>query len=309
MSCWQILHGDCLDVLRGMDAESVNCCVTSPPYWGLRDYGVDGQFGIEATLKEHVKKMVAVFGEVRRVLRGDGTCWLNLGDSYASSTKGSGGISKKQGSNKGSYHNGVRLENVLPAKNLVGVPWRVALALQEDGWILRQDIIWHKSNPMPESVTDRCTKSHEYMFLLTKSARYWWDAEVMKEKSVGPLRDRAKNNGESAVDTKTRGYNCVCGCTGHRNRRSVWTIAAAPYPSAHFATFPPKLVEPCILAGCPPGGLVLDPFTGSGTTGAVAITHGRRFAGIELNSKYIDLANERIAAVYSDTIFQEPTAI
>jgi DNA modification methylase len=301
-----ILQGDSLTMLRGLDACSVQCCVTSPPYYGLRDYGVDGQLGLESTPDEYVAKMVEVFREVKRVLRADGTVWLNLGDSYTSGGAGRndgnhradgrpGGMSYKA---TGVTHN--RGLCGLKPKDLIGIPWRVAFALQADGWYLRQDIIWHKPNPMPESVRDRCTKAHEYIFLLSKSARYYYDADAISETSVEAPRKREKNNGESAVDTKMRGHDCNCGNSGKRNRRSVWTVTTQPFKGAHFAVFPPKLITPCILAGSPVGGTVLDPFTGSGTTGIVCAQLGRAFVGIELNPEYYEMARKRIE--YAESI-------
>jgi DNA modification methylase len=276
-----------------MPDESVNCCVTSPPYWGLRDYGVGGQLGLESTPEEYVARMVDVFREVRRVLRDDGVCFLNLGDSYAGSANAGGETTRTCNSKPNARDKDLptkRGDGIKP-KDLIGIPWRVAFALLEDGWTLRQDIIWAKPNPMPESVRDRCTKAHEYIFLLSKSARYWWDAGAMKEPSVQPWRagtvekcfGPANPEGTLRQDTGRHGLRTVT-----RNRRSVWTISTRPYKGAHFATFPPKLVEPCILAGCPVGGIVLDPFAGSGTTLAVAIQHGRQAIGIELNPKYAD---------------------
>lgn len=301
-----ILHGDAVAQLRTIPANSINCCVTSPPYFGLRDYGADGQIGLEPTLSDYVAKLVAVFAEVKRVLRDDGTLWLNLGDSYGSSgaaslqsnfAKGGGKhVSRICGSAKGD------------AKQLLGVPWRVAFALQDAGWFLRQDIIWHKPNPMPESVRDRCTKSHEYIFLLSKQKKYYYDSEAIKEPCVYPgdlglLRGKVVANSplvsshapsikarqEAGVDSTTAGHET-------RIKRDVWTVATKPYKGAHFACFPPKLIEPCVLAGCPVGGVVLDPFFGSGTTGMVAVQHGRRYVGIELNSEYIELAKQRVEA-------------
>jgi DNA modification methylase len=301
-----IYHGDCMDILHGLDAESVNCCVTSPPYWRLRDYGVDGQIGLERTPEEYVAKMVAVFREVWRVLRKDGTVWLNLGDSYASGkgtcfNPGGGDLSlgkerKAIGVHPLDRGNRSTLKaSGLKPKDLVGIPWRVAFALQADGWWLRQDIIWHKPNPMPESVTDRCTKAHEYIFLLSKSARYYYDAEAVKEPGTGrPIFDN--NNSRAVVDTSRNDHGRHNpDLATNRNKRSVWTIATQPYPGAHFATFPPKLIEPCILAGCPIGGVVLDPFMGSGTTMAVAQKHNRKAVGCELNKDYIGLAEKRLA--------------
>ena len=289
-----LYNGNALDVLRGLYDGSVNCCVTSPPYWGLRDYGVEGQLGLERTPEEYVAKMVEVFREVRRVLRDDGTLWLNLGDSYASDTKGSGGPSVKQLSNAGSrYEMNQRFNHGCKPKDLCGIPWMVAFALRADGWYLRQDIIWHKPNPMPESVTDRCTKAHEYIFLMSKSQRYWYDAAAIAEPSIyaGDVKDytgNQKNNDTDPVLQATRPKNRTIVVTDTRNRRSVWTVSTTPFPGAHFATFPPKLIEPCILAGCPEGGTVLDPFMGAGTTSIVAYKNKRKFMGIELSQKYLD---------------------
>jgi DNA modification methylase len=254
----QILHGDCREVLKTLPDNSVHCCVTSPPYFGLRDYGVAGQIGLEPTPDEYVAQLVAVFREVRRVLRDDGTCWLNLGDSY----NGSGGIggNGKQHTNQGSID---RPDNRagwagLKPKDLIGIPWRCAFALQADGWYLRQDIIWHKPAPMPESVTDRCTKSHEYIFLLTKSARYFYDNEAVREQHETLTNPKYKNLSKRVIDWRDRpnngeghkpGFGHMGFSEGGRNRRSVWTVNPQPYSQAHFATFPPALIEPCILAG------------------------------------------------------------
>lgn len=266
-----LYHGDCRDVMPRLEPGSVHCCVTSPPYWGLRDYGNDRQIGLEQTPEKYVAEMVAVFREVRRVLRDDGTLWLNLGDSYTSGMRGAYATDRKYGRARASDSRPPTPPG-LDAKQLVGIPWRVAFALQADGWYLRQDIIWHKPNPMPESVTDRCTKAHEYIFLLSKSARYYYDAESVKEPVV------------------STGYIGL-----GRNRRSVWTIATQPYSGAHFATFPPKLIEPCILAGCPEGGTVVDPFFGAGTTGLVVKDFNRRAIGIELEERYCEIAARRLA--------------
>jgi DNA modification methylase len=274
---YKILTGDALEQLATLPDGSARCCVTSPPYYGLRDYGHDRQIGLEATPDDYVARMVAVFREVRRVLTDDGTVWINLGDSYGQ-------------------------------KQLQGMPWRVAFALQSDGWYLRQDIIWHKPNPMPESVTDRCTKAHEYVFLLSKSARYFWDASAMQEASFGrwnAAKSTLAANGEKNIHLNKTGQRRTAGAdTFHRdeertgrNRRSVWTVTTKPYSGAHFAVMPPELVEPCILAGSAPGDTVLDPFTGSGTTGAVALAHGRSFVGTELNPAYVALAHARIRNV------------
>ena len=233
---WQLYQGDALETLKQMEDESINCCVTSPPYWGLRDYGVEGQLGLEPTPEEYVANMVEVFREVKRVLRKDGTLWLNLGDSYANNAQAGDKVfgNPEFNKNRPSRQNTKTVKKVVPVglkpKDLVGIPWMVAFALRADGWYLRQDIIWHKPNPMPESVKDRCTKAHEYVFLLTKSARYYYDNEAIKEK---------------AVDSRTAG-------DGNRNKRSVWTIPTKPFKEAHFAVFPPDLIKPCILAGTSP---------------------------------------------------------
>jgi len=312
MATHRIIQGDCIEGLRTLPDASVHCCVTSPPYWGLRDYGHDGQIGLESTPEAYVARMVEVFREVRRVLRDDGTLWLNLGDSYAATTKGSGGTGKSTLIGTPNDENGQiftprRLEiGSLKPKDLVGIPWRVAFALQADGWWLRQDIIWHKPNPMPESVRDRCTKAHEYVFLLTKSERYYYDAEAVSEAATHAGKT-VKTNGAAGMEgfgdgMRTRaGFarGIVVGPT--RNRRSVWTITTKPYSGAHFAVMPPDLVQPCILAGCPEDGTVLDPFAGSGTTLAVAAELGRSGIGCELNPEYIELAEQRIAKVKAKT--------
>lgn len=300
-----IYQGNCLTVLRDRFAdESVQCCVTSPPYWGLRDYGVEGQLGLEKTPEEYVAKMVAVFREVRRVLKDDGTLWLNLGDSYANDMKWGGSTGGKHVADLHDTNVGRGKRNSgLKAKDLVGIPWRVAFALQADGWYLRSDIIWHKPNPMPESVTDRPTKAHEYLFLLSKTAKYYYDSEAIAEPMTYPERrynSDTSNQKCAKIGTRLQGGlhdgrqqygNPEIG----RNKRTVWTVATQPYSEAHFATFPPKLIEPCVLAGCPSRGLVLDPFSGSGTTIQVAQQLGRQGVGIELNPSYIALAETRTA--------------
>jgi DNA modification methylase len=307
-----LLAGDCLERLREMASESVNCCVTSPPYWGLRDYGVAGQLGLEKTPEEYVSKMVAVFREVRRVLRDDGTLWLNLGDSYAQG--GSGGSSSSSSSSLQGYtgphckqakqqaQSFARKAPVgLKPKDLVGIPWMVAFALRADGWYLRQEIIWHKPNPMPESVRDRCTKAHEQIFLLAKSERYYFDGIAMKEPSVsegarGGGKKYSDKAGDIAAAFSTAHNLDQYRHTGMRNKRSVWSVATRAFKGAHFATFPPDLIEPCVLAGCPKDGTVLDPFNGAGTTGVVALKHGRKYVGIELNPEYLAMAQTRIEA-------------
>ena len=306
----EILVGDCVESMRAMSDKSVNCCVTSPPYFGLRDYGHAGQIGLEPTPDAYVAKMVEVFREVRRVLRDDGTLWLNLGDSYCSighkkSSSGYGTTGLAGG--KAQEHTPLRRENNVPGlkhKDLIGIPWRVAFALQSDGWYLRQDIIWHKPNPMPESVRDRCTKSHEYIFLLSKQEKYHFDSEAMKEPSTASEYDRTKRAANRMAGTRylTEGLKQTkVGATmgqasGTRNKRSVWTVTTRSFKGAHFATFPPDLIEPCVLAGCPAGGTVLDPFGGSGTTAMVAQRHGRNSVICELNPEYAKLAEDRIAA-------------
>lgn len=336
MTTQLILNGDCLEGLRKLPDGLAHCCVTSPPYWGLRDYGHEGQIGLEATPEAYVARMVEVFAEVRRVLRDDGTLWLNLGDSYAGSwgnqgrketrgtqraingpmlqrlkaspthdidccldddclsPAGDGGIYPDK---KTSTESWVNDHPTLKAKDLVGIPWRVAFALQADGWWLRQDIIWHKPNPMPESVRDRCTKAHEYVFLMTKSERYAFDAGAISEAASGRecgnvAPTKAGRSGDEKHRTSANLHKIEASDT--RNRRSVWTVTTKPYAGAHFAVMPPDLVEPCIKAGCPEGGTVIDPFAGSGTTLAVAAKLGRNAYGCELNPEYVKLAEARI---------------
>lgn len=259
-------HGDALDVLRTLGAGSVDCCVTSPPYFGLRDYGVDGQIGAEPSPVEYVAALVAVLAEVRRVLADDGTLWLNLGDSYASVGGKQGiGVNARAGNTIKQMDSRTRPSAPgVAAKNLLGIPWRVAFALQDDGWILRNDIIWAKPNAMPESVRDRLSTKHDHVFLLSKGPRYWFDLDPIRE----PHSEVRRNPGD------------------------VWSIPTSPFPGAHFATFPVALAERCILAGCKPGGTVLDPFSGSGTTGLAAARHGRRYVGIDLNREYLAMSLE-----------------
>ena len=302
-----ILNGDSLKMLKTLGDKSVQTCVTSPPYYGLRDYGVDGQIGLEETPEEYIQRLVEVFREVKRVLKDDGTLWVNIGDTY-SSTLNHGNRNNedfkdwKQSTNKGSTsidYTKFSLSNMgLKPKDLIGIPWMLAFALRADGWYLRQDIIWHKPNPMPESVTDRCTKSHEYIFLLSKSKKYYFDHEAIKEKSVqgdSKVRDRDKPN---AKFNNTPGRTRMAGLTRNdypkRNKRDVWNVAVIPFKGAHFATFPKALIEPCILAGCPAGGTVLDTFFGAGTVGVVATENNRKYIGVELNEEYCDIAKKRI---------------
>ena len=302
----KIIVGDCLEVLRTLPDCSVQTCITSPPYWGLRDYGHDGQLGLERTPEEYVANMVAVFREVRRVLADDGTLWMNLGDSYAGTGKSGGGAQGARWDECGMDTEGPKGGKWMPPpaglkqKDLVGIPWRVAFALQADGWWLRQDIIWAKHNPMPESVTDRCTRAHEYIFLMTKSALYFYDAEAIQEPATG---EAPGNVGPSkpgrayyAGDDKHRTAANLHKIEGRetRNRRSVWTVATQGFPGAHFATFPPALIEPCVLAGSREGDTVLDPFNGAGTTGLVALGRSRHYIGIEINPEYAAMAQKRI---------------
>jgi DNA modification methylase len=408
MTNWQIIEGDCRDVLAMLPERSVHTCVTSPPYFGLRDYGHDGQIGLEPTPDEFVAALVAVFREVRRVLRDDGTVWLNLGDSYAGSwgAQSRGGPPSESSTLQGNGHRGggpkisdlsrvqiaahpksTRTGSIPPGaeykpKDLIGIPWAVAFALRADGWYLRSDIVWSKPNPMPESVTDRPTKAHEYLFLLSKGPRYYYDGDAIREPHL--TADDARNRedfdpsrgsfvGGGINDGRTRTSGASTWPDAGRNKRSVWTVATQPYAGAHFATFPPKLIEPCILAGAPERacgecrapwvrvveridtgrrqkmadgwdvdegghgsfhrngrakgetgvpvmenrtvgfeppcthgddtarGVVLDPFAGAGTTGVVALRHGRNFIGIELNPEYADLARPRLERYWRDT--------
>jgi DNA modification methylase len=302
-----ILVGDVLQRLSDIPDGSVQCCVTSPPYWGLRDYGQDGQLGLESTPELYVENMVAVFREVRRVLADDGVCWLNLGDSYKPSGNGSTkkGLneryfgrefpSDKQGADEGHLDRSQFKAEGLKPKDLVGIPWRVAFALQADGWWLRQDIIWHKPNPMPESVTDRCTKAHEYLFMLTKSSRYYFDNEAIKVPVKQDWGTRNRKDGK--YHNEGSGLTPHCGLEKSyekANKRSVWSITTKPFKGAHFAVMPEALCEPPILATSRPGDLILDPFTGSGTVAVVALRHGRNFIGTELNPEYAQIAYDRI---------------
>lgn len=352
----RVIFGDCRETMRDLKAQGVRvqCCVTSPPYFGLRDYGHPGQIGLEKTPAEFVVALVEVFGLVRDVLADDGVLWLNLGDSYA----GSWGAQSREHAGKhapnvsalsanqviaaqrrASGTGSIPAGSGLKPKDLMGIPWRVAFALQADGWYLRQDIIWHKPNPMPESVTDRCTKAHEYLFLLTKQGRYYFDSEAMQERATGALpgnvshkhtaeyedsgdekhrtkaglvdyAKRQRSKSDSFKRDNSKRAEVIPGQSvgthrpdrdeskwdvGMRNRRSVWTVPTVPYSGAHFATFPPALIEPCILAGSRTGDVVLDPFFGSGTTGQVAQNLGRQWIGCELNEEYAPLQQERTA--------------
>ena len=301
-----ILVGDCRTRLAELPDQSVQMCVTSPPYFGLRDYGHDGQIGLEQTPDAFVAELVSVFRAVKRVLRDDGTLWLNLGDSYSSFKDQSSRQQTLAGKSRDEPHSGkaanrngeVLARCGLKNKDIIGIPWRVAFALQADGWYLRQDIIWHKPNPMPESVKDRCTKAHEYIFLLSKSERYYYDSDAISEDLQGPAHalcnKAASDAGHLRNDVGTERMQKIWGESGKRNKRSVWTVTTSPYKGAHFATFPPDLIEPCIKAGSKAGDTVLDPFGGAGTTGLVADRLGRNAVLCELNPTYAELAENRI---------------
>ena len=319
-----VIHcGDALEVLKTLSSESVNCCITSPPYYGLRDYGVEGQIGLDETPEHYVERLVTVFREMRRVLCDEGTFWLNIGDSYAGSCGGQNrGSGKQRQITTGSQahqraYDGLerwrpptskKLEGVKP-KDLIGIPWMLAFALRADGWYLRSEIIWHKPNPMPESVKDRPTKAHEQIFLLSKSPKYYYDYEAIKEpfstdpKENYPNRARITGRGAqpssgAAVGNPQQDKSGGFPPNGNgRNKRSVWTMTTKPFRGAHFAVFPPELPRTCVLAGCPEGGVVLDPFSGAATTGIVAAQLGRQYVGIELNPEYIELAYRRFEEI------------
>lgn len=328
----QIINADALEALRTLPAACCSTCITSPPYYGLRNYGKEGQIGLEETPTKYIERLVEVFREVRRVLKDDGTLWINIGDSYAGSGKGrnADGSHNNKTQNKESIgqKNGkipkTPITEGYKRKDLIGIPWLLAFALRADGWYLRSDIIWEKPNAMPESVKDRPTRAHEYIFLLSKSAKYYYDAEAVKEPAVGFYNAApAGSKGNEKPNTRRRGnsktfrgggaythnqaaansatveresHGLAANETGKRNRRSVWTIATRPYRGAHFATFPEELVRPCILAGSRPDDTVLDPFAGSGTTGEVAMQEGRDFIGIEINSNYCEMIRQRLDA-------------
>lgn len=297
-------HGDAAATLAALPDASVDCIVTSPPYYGLRDYGVDGQLGAEASPAEFVAALVAVFHEARRVLADDGTLWLNLGDSYAAAGQAHRPEQHEPaaGPDRAAHAEPARQAVDRPSKSLLGIPWRVALALQDDGWILRNDIIWAKPNAMPESVADRLSSRHEHVFLLTKNPRYWFDLDAVREPHAEASVRRAAPHRAAPGRSAREGlpYGGVAPAQtmrldqmnhpAGRNPGDVWNLPTQPFPAAHFAAMPPALAERCILAGCKPGGVVLDPFSGSGTTGMVATKHGRRYVGIELNEEYIDLS-------------------
>ena len=298
----KIEFGDCRETMRRWAAEGVKAqtCVTSPPYYGLRDYGHDGQIGLEETPEEYIKAMVEVFRCVWDVLEVDGTLWLNIGDSYAGSGKGPAGNLGATNDERNMTH--TKASSFVPTgckpKDLIGIPWMLAFALRADGWYLRQDIIWHKPNPMPESVQDRCTKAHEYIFLLSKSQKYYYDIDAIKEKAInaGNLSDSFKGKqGSANYQVQSGGEGSDKKIYDLKNKRSVWTVNTKPYAGAHFAVFPSDLIEPCIMAGAPVGGVVLDPFMGSGTTAQVAQSLGRQYLGCEINPDYKELQDKRIS--------------
>lgn len=297
-----IIQGDALSVLKTLPAESVQCCVTSPPYYGLRDYGEEGQLGLEDTPEQFISALADIFDEVKRVLKHDGTLWVNIGDSYAGSGKVPAGNLGKAHDERNMTKAKIKRANVpyeCKPKDLIGVPWMLAFELRRRGWYLRQDIIWHKPNPMPESVTDRCTKSHEYIFLLSKSPSYYYDGEAIKEPTVTHdthLRDR-----NSTRLNNVPGRSKMGGLTHNdydkRNKRDVWSVQTKPYSGAHFATYPEELILPCILAGSKKGDTILDPFNGAATTGVVCLKNEREYIGIELNPEYVKLSESRLSDV------------
>lgn len=329
-----IYNGDCREILKTIETETINCCITSPPYYGLRDYGEDKQIGLENTPEKYIEQLADVFDEIKRVLKADGTLWLNIGDSYAGSGKGGANYPDnamyyKQGTNTGSLtEKGIRpyRSEVIKPKDMIGIPWMLAFELRRRGWYLRQDIIWSKPNPMPESVKDRCTKSHEYIFLLSKSDHYYFDAEAIAEPVAdSTLRRLNQNidgqNGSFAYGKTNGNMKAVASRYGgkkytehkedffrtksgkmyeyraKRNKRDVWTVSTKAYKGAHFATFPEDLIEPCVLAGCPKAGIIIDPFAGTSTTGVVCKRYGREFIGIEINKEYCTMGIDRMKNV------------
>ena len=323
----KIYYGNAFDVLKMFPDGCINCCVTSPPYFNLRDYGIDGQIGLEESPSAYVKHLVKVFREIKRVLRDDGTLWVNIGDCYAGSGKGAWKHKNKQKETYTPDPDSPQCKNPkvwdgIKPKDLIGIPWLLAFALREDGWWLRQDVIWEKPNCLPESVKDRCTRAHEYIFLFSKSRRYYFDHEAIKEPCVnrdltspkgnkGGLTPHSGRRGSGNKERKQRPCQSILkrgSQAGHipwadkelRNKRSVWHVNTKPLKNMHFATFPETLVLPCILSGCPEGGVVLDPFVGSGTVGVVAKQNNRKYVGIDLNPEYCDMANERIERAWGE---------
>ena len=314
---YEIKVGDSLEILKSMDDKSVDCCVTSPPYWALRNYDMDGQLGQESTPEEYVEKLVEILGEVHRVLKDEGTLWLNLGDSYVGT--GAKGTHKDPKNPKGRNGQQDKANNNkvagLKPKDMVGIPWRVAFALQEYGWWLRSDIIWHKPNPMPIPVNDRPTSCHEHIFLLSKSQKYYYDKDAILEPLADPNKKDGPNcsgfggnkhakNKDKTLNTAYSGLLYDATKLKGKNKRDVWTVSTSSYKEAHFAVYPPKLIEPCILAGCPDDGIVLDPFSGSGTTGVVAMNNGKNYIGIELNPEFAQLSHDRIKKEVPNTLVE-----
>jgi len=306
-----IIHADALAGLARCADNSAQCCVTSPPYFGLRDYGVQGQIGLEATPEAYISRLVAIFREVWRVLKNDGILWINIGDSYAGSGKGGQSEDKRSSSWQPVYPNKNATYGLKP-KDMIGIPWLLALALRADGWYLRQDIIWHKPNCLPESVKDRCTRAHEYIFLLSKSEKYYFNHRAIMEIADYDGRHDTRMKGSHKYSAEGIHYNNgpqSFAARGHerwqrdefgrflRNKRDVWTIMTQPYHNAHFATFPPELIRPCVLAGSRPRDTIIDPFFGAGTTGVVAVEEGREYIGIDINSDYCELAKKRLSNV------------
>lgn len=292
---YELLCGDAIEILRTLSDKSTNTCVTSPPYYGLRDYGVNNQIGLEETPEEYINKLVEVFREVYRVLRDDGVLWVNIGDTYNGNKKRNTKIYKHKSCSENNQNFRKKLWKGAKSKDLIGIPWLLAFALRNDGWYLRQDIIWAKNNPMPESVKDRCTRSHEYIFMLTKSKKYYFNHEAMQEPVT--TYDESIRDRDHTKLNNTPGRSKMGGLTRNnyktRNKRDVWRTSVAITKEAHFATFPKELIEPCVLAGCPERGVVLDPFSGSGTTGIVAVNNNRSYIGIELNPEYNEIAKRR----------------
>lgn len=309
-----IANMDALAYAQTLPDNSVHCCITSPPYYGLRNYGVDGQIGLEETMYDYIDRLVSLFTEIKRVMRDDGTVWVNLGDSYSGRGVDSNSkikTSPKQMTNHGSHIPSIRTKDVLPPKSLMMIPARFAIAMQDAGWILRQEIVWAKANPMPESVKDRCTRSHEMVYMFAKCPTYYYDADAIAEPAsfagkIVTLGEKSLSKGQAnGMSVRGSGNALLDSVTvkDMRNKRTVWNINTQPTPEAHFATFPPKLIEPMILAGSPRDGIVYDPFMGSGTTALVARVLGRQYIGSELNPEYVAIAERRLSVPYTPTAF------
>jgi DNA modification methylase len=303
---YTIIEGDCIEKLKELPEKSINTCVTSPPYYALRNYQMDGQVGVEESPDDYVQKIVQVFREVRRVLKDDGTIWINLGDSYAGSGGAGNQFDQIENGLSPYKQTGSPKDIGLKPKDLIGIPWRVAFALQADGWYLRSDIIWHKPNPMPESVKDRPTKSHEYIFLMSKNRTYYYDQESIKtpvkQENMKGTTTHKRSTKDWGDGTGVKTHNGFDKSYDMANKRDVWTVPTDKFEGQHFATFPKELIKPCILAGCPEGGTVLDPFNGSGTTCIVSLQNNRKYIGIELNPEYCIIAHKRISTEVSPLI-------